>query len=432
MSCTGCNRRFPVLDNRIPVLVPDPETWLEHWGAQLRLLQQSSERVESQLTALLNSSPGILTSTQERLTRLVEVRRSGRQVLDKILKPLDEIAPKLSEVELARLGEAEPGKRILYHWPNVLRDWCWGDEENQASLGLIQSSLAGSTLKGNCLVLGAGACRLAADLHVKLGFDQTLALDWNPLLLLTAHSVLSGTRPRVQEIPVSPLHIEKAALTQELQAPPQLKSALSTGLQLICGNALRPPIPPASMDIVVTPWLIDVIQEHPAVFFRTIHAFLKPAGTWIHFGPLGFQGPDLLTHYCIEEILEFAQDAGFEPGEPQEARIPYLASPHSGYARSEKVISFAAKRARNPKAALPAGVSAGHAWLKDTSLPIPMIPEWAEGALKFQSARAMLSLIDGQKSIESIAAMLAEYGKIPKTRASLEFKSLLESLIKLN
>ncbi|POA29059.1 hypothetical protein, partial [Pseudomonas sp. FW305-3-2-15-E-TSA2] len=66
------------------------------------------------------------------------------------------------------------------YYVNVHRDWCWGDAENAASHALVADALG--PCGGRVLVLGAGACRLAYDLHQSGVQAQTVALDINPLL----------------------------------------------------------------------------------------------------------------------------------------------------------------------------------------------------------------------------------------------------------
>ena len=48
------------------------------------------------------------------------------------------------------------------YYPNLHRDWCWGDAENRASLAAVQASLPAGVAPQRILVVGAGAGRLAA------------------------------------------------------------------------------------------------------------------------------------------------------------------------------------------------------------------------------------------------------------------------------
>ena len=78
------------------------------------------------------------------------------------------------------------------YYANVHRDWAWGDDENKASIRQIRAVLHENAELGKVLVLGAGAGRLAYDLHMQFDCECTVALDFNPMLLLVANAVTRG------------------------------------------------------------------------------------------------------------------------------------------------------------------------------------------------------------------------------------------------
>ena len=94
------------------------------------------------------------------------------------------------------------------YYANIHRDWAWGDEENEASLKQVRAVLHDHAELGNVLVLGAGAGRLAYDVHTNIDCSSTVALDFNPLLLLVAQAVTEGEQLNLYEFPIAPLALE--------------------------------------------------------------------------------------------------------------------------------------------------------------------------------------------------------------------------------
>ncbi len=105
----------------------------------------------------------------------------------------------------AALGTELPvSQGLTTYYPNLHRDWCWGDEENRASLEAVVASLPATGAPARLLVLGAGACRLAYDLHQRLRPSLTVALDFNPFFLLAAARILAGPPLELYEFPIAP------------------------------------------------------------------------------------------------------------------------------------------------------------------------------------------------------------------------------------
>jgi len=96
------------------------------------------------------------------------------------------------------------------------------------------------------------------------------------------------------------------------------------------------------------------------------------------------------------------------------SRQPYLASPASRHARIEEVITFVVRKQR--EAELP--VRAQLPWLADARHPIPLAPAVADHALALRVRGYVASLVDGQRSIEDIAARLVQERLLPPTEAT--------------
>ena len=168
---------------------------------------------------------------------------------------------------------------IQTYYPNIHRDWAWGDEENKASLKQIQSVLHDHADLGKVLVLGSGAGRLAYDIHTSFNCDMTVAVDFNPLLMLVAKAVTSGEQLNLYEFPIAPLSLEDDAVLRQLGAP----ESADDNFHLVFADALRAPFAAGSFDTVVTPWLIDVITEELPVLAARINQLLNDNGRWVNF-----------------------------------------------------------------------------------------------------------------------------------------------------
>src|SRR5690606_32887966 len=72
---------------------------------------------------------------------------------------------------------------------------------------------------GRTLVLGAGAGRLAYDIHTQLAPDTTVALDFNPLLMIIARRVTQGENVELYEFPIAPRTAADQAVLRTLSVP---------------------------------------------------------------------------------------------------------------------------------------------------------------------------------------------------------------------
>src|SRR5690606_3801403 len=99
------------------------------------------------------------------------------------------------------------------------------------------------------------ACRFSYDLHTRMNTGQTVALDFNPLLLLVAHRVTRGESLELHEFPIAPRTASDAAGLRTLRAPEPVRE----GFHLVLGDVLRAPFRPAAFGTVVTHWLGAIV-----------------------------------------------------------------------------------------------------------------------------------------------------------------------------
>ncbi|MGI9261074.1 MAG: hypothetical protein ACR2QR_03505, partial [Woeseiaceae bacterium] len=319
LHCGACKVSFPSVAG-IPWLFAEPDASLGEWRNRLHFaLQQLAHSVTKIRGELSNKDLNALT--RRRLEQQLQASDEHRDMLRALLAPIDIQSNQASyESYLALRTRLPPDQGLNTYYSNVHRDWAWGDEENKASLQQIRSVLEGDNELGNTLVLGAGACRLAYDLHSELDTDSTIATDFNPLLLLIAKTVTSGETLRMYEFPIAPKSIEDYAVVRELSAP----EAASDGFHLVLADSLRAPFAARSFDTVVTPWLIDIISEDFPVFAARVNSLLKEGGRWINFGSLAFDHPEKARCYSPEETLSIIESSGFDTPVTHEEVIPYM------------------------------------------------------------------------------------------------------------
>jgi uncharacterized protein YbaR (Trm112 family) len=416
--CEACKIDFPEIDG-IPWLFAEPQAALGEWRGRLHFALQTLARDTASVDAEL-AGGDLRQLTRRRLERYRKALDSHRRKLRKLLEPLDVQSLSGSHESYLALRTRLPVDQGLNtYYANVHRDWAWGEDENKTSLQQLRSVLHDSAELGNVLVLGAGACRLAYDLHMTDGVATTTALDFNPLLLLIAKAVTSGKSLKMYEFPIAPKTLEDDAVLRTLGAP----GAVRDGFYLVAGDALRPPFAAQSFDTVVTPWLIDIVTEDLPVFAARMNRLLKPDGRWINFGSLAFSHPERARRYSPEETKAIVSEAGFSDPFVSEQTIPYMCSPASRHGRRERVFTFSAYREREidpaPRhRALPD-------WIVTGAEPVPLLPAFRSQAMTTQIYAFIMSLIDGKRSLKEMAVLLEKQRLMTRDEGESAIRSFL-------
>ena len=307
------------------------------------------------------------------------------------------------------------------YYANLHRDWCWGEAENEASYRLLDQALGGSA-PGRTLLLGVGAGRLAYDLHQRRRPQTLIAADLNPLFLLAARRLLAGEPIELYEFPVAPRDIDSHAVLRKLQAP----EPAAAGLHLVFADATDGPFAAGGFETVITPWLIDIVDEDLAIFARRINTWLRPGGRWVNTGSLSFSSVDPARRYALEEVLEVVAAAGFSVEMQREDAVPYLGSPASRHARLESVVTFTA--AKRDECTAPARARRSPEWLERTDLPVPLLPEIAGRQLELRVLAYVASLVDGRRSIREVAQVLVEQRLMSADEAEPTVRGFLRRL----
>jgi hypothetical protein len=318
--------------------LPDPSAHVEHWRRQLGLIAQQGDETKRALEGQAGA-PGASGAAQARLRALAGA--VGQQV--------DDIARVLGPLLGGPLPPGEVGglpRGAVEYIGYLYRDWAWSDgqhQENQRALAAIRRVAGGQAL-GRTLVLGAGACRLAYDLHSSCGGTETAALDIDPYLLVPAESVIRGSSVNLTESTANAQESSSISRRWTLSAPsgPLAEDAF----HFFLASGTQPPFEDGTFDTVVTPWFIDQVPTDLEAFLVTVRRLLASSGRWINHGPLIYR-PDVIPisrWYPREEIFDLAGAAGFHVGPWESESGSYLLSPLTGRGKIETTFTFQARR----------------------------------------------------------------------------------------
>ena len=416
--CEACKIDFPDVDG-MPWMFADPDASLAEWRNRLQFaLQQLGHEIAGLDVELKDKN--LRTLTRRRVERYRKSVQQHRRALQELLRPVDVQSQGGSyESYLALRTRLPVDQGLNTYYANIHRDWAWGEEENAASLEQIRSVLHDNAQLGDVLVLGAGAGRLAYDIHRHLDGSRLVAVDFNPMLMLIANHMAKGERLSMYEFPIAPRSLEDDAVLRKLAAP----EAAGDEFHLVLGDVLRAPFAAASFDTVVTPWLIDIITEDLPVFAARINRLLKDNGRWVNFGSLAFADPARARRYSPEETGAIVAECGFSDPYVSQATIPYMCSPASRHGRQERVFSFCAYKERD------AGSLPRHKalpdWLVTGREPVPRTQSFRTQAMTTQIYSFIMSLIDGNRSIEDMATILEQQKLMSRQEAVPAIRSFL-------
>jgi SAM-dependent methyltransferase len=415
--CAGCRVDFPRVAD-MPWLFAEPNAALGEWRGRLHFSLQRLDRERQQLAAALQGGD-LRAATRARIETLERATTDHAARLKSVLAPLEIEQHSASyETYLALRTRLPPDQGLTTYYANIHRDWCWGDAENDASFELLAAALDGAA-PGRVLVLGAGAGRLAYDFHMRTAATCTVALDFNPLLLVVALHVARGESLELYEFPLAPRSAQEQAVLRTLTAPAPARP----GLHYVLGDAHRPPFRLGAFDTVVTPWLVDILPERFDSLCARVNTLLGDGGRWLNFGSLSFHDPDPTARYGIEECVAALEENGFGGIATEEREIPYLSSPASRHARRERVVSWSARKERDVKK-----VPRYHAlpdWLVRGTDPVPLSDSFKSQVMATRVHAFLMSLIDGRRSIKDMAKLVVEQRLMGAAEAEPAIRSFL-------
>ncbi len=424
--CGACSSGFPVI-GEIPWLFPEPRQALADWRGRFGLL---SQHLASEAAAMRGGIAGKESgqATRRRLEHVAAAYDDQVRRLAALLAPLGLDQGGMSEATHRGIGTRLPLEQgLTNYYVNLQRDWAWGDEENAAALGeiaaVLDDGVAGGTRGlGRTLVQGAGAGRLAYDLHQAGDAPLTVATDFNPLLLFVAREMFAGRALELYEFPIAPRKAEDHAVLRRLSSP----SAARAGLELVAADALQAPFADAAFDTVVTPWFVDIIGEPFARVAARINLLLKPGGRWINSGSLSFSRAAHADRIGLEEALEIMPQAGFTDVRVREGTLPYMRSPASRHSRLESVVTWVARKS-GPAAELPRARVLPD-WLLQPDRPVPRTRAFEMQAISSRVHAFLLAMINGERSMRDMARMLVEQRLMSADEAEAQVRLFLTRL----
>lgn len=358
----------------------------------------------------------LLKSTRIRLEQLQQhhvmqvqhLTEINRDLLTKVTNDLPDIIKTLFYEKVPRQQTANAYAQTVY------RDWAWGEREIAAQAELLRPQLDSTK---NLLVLGAGACGLPAHLHKTLKFDNTLAVDINPILLSTAQHILQGKDLELIEFPRIPVESKYAAMKHSV------KGQKLNNFHFVFADAQDLALKPGAFDTLLTPWFIDIVPRTFLDLAAKMNQHLSNGQKWVNIGLLGFEKNRQSDVYGPDEIKEALASTGFELKSWEIREIPYLYSPYSAVKRTDSVFVFSATKIKGTKQ--PPRYHYLPEWLVDTSLPIPKDEAMTLYQFKSDLYLRIFSLIDGEANLEQVAAMFAIQTQMPPDGARVSIFNFL-------
>ena len=410
ITCQGCAQTYPRL-GEIPILLADPQAYIASCRRQLALLEREVDKTVQKIEEELQPAD-VLPITRTRCRAVIEGIEGQLADVRTLVEPL------------LTAGAPGPGDRsppgdvpaTLEYLPYLHRDWGWPSEtdgENERALATIEAVLEGRLL-GRTLVLGAGACRLAYDLHRRHPAAEIVVIDLDPVLFCAAHAVTRGESVSIREANWEICEVEHCSREWVLTAPDGPVD--HDRFHFVLADGVDPPFAPGMADTVLTPWFIDQGPEDMRDLISTLHRLLRPGGLWLNLGPLRYE-PEvpIALRFAREELFDLAARSGFRVDQWQTDSAPYLVSKLNGRGKMAWVLAFSATKLEtlsdggSPEDGPPP-------WLVFRHLPIPTFPGqslfWSETPL-FQM---VVSVIDGSRTLDDIARLVA--ARAPRSELS--------------
>jgi ubiquinone/menaquinone biosynthesis C-methylase UbiE len=386
----------------------DSDNFINQWSLKLKSFSLDTKRQIEVLNAELKLTK--LNTTKTRLESFIEGLTLQLSEIESILNPLGistSVSPELDELLKYRI----PSKQhVGSYLTNIFRDWVWGDSENNENLKLINQVLDKNKIYDlkKCVILGAGSSRLAYDLAKSHSQTNVFALDINPLLLsvgqLLSHETASLKLTEVSHRPKTENEVFK---TWELKPKAKISN-----LEFILADAVNAPFKEKSLDLVITPWLLDILPSSALLYlFKRINYILKDGGQWINFGPQGYAQGNSHLALTQPELIEVTSPLGFQNIYHARTDLPYLHSPLNPQKRIETVFISAFKKVKH--LGLQETYEYLPRWLTAHDTVIPVNHTWTKKASHDLAANNLIYAIDGHRSINKLSELMHRNTQVP-------------------
>ncbi len=424
LACGSCKTNYPRVGSTY-FLYPDPGAALLDWRNRFNR-RRAELAAEIERTA---DVPSKLDSVRERGRLTAEHLNRHAEELDALLRPLQPGEPVAPEVYAAMRQQLPEHHSIDSYMTHIFRDWSWGDEENKAVLEIVAEALKAHTQESpaRVLVLGSGAGRLAFDLHRHLDADLTVALDSNPLLSMIAGELFDGRQVELTEFARAPIDQDHIAQARTLQIEQHAAQPGALGkIHSVCGDAMRAPVNPGDFDLLVTPWLLDVLDTPLPQALAQVASYLAPGAIWLMHGSVAFESREVEGRWTVDDLPGLASTCGFDVLKQADHELPYLHSPLNRGKRYELVHTLIAQRTEmrlktGAEAVMPS-------WLQHTSEVVPLSEEFRTQLTTTRIHAFIMGLIDGKRSINDMAEVLEEQRLMPAQQGVQAVRQFLNTM----
>jgi hypothetical protein len=407
LKCTHCQTDFFALGD-IPCVFTTGQQQKHLWQHQMAMMETQGQEALDNLDYILQGYD--LTALTR--ARLEEARSAMHNSLTMILTQLKHAGLTSQSHPFYQHAEVDNPTEYYHH---ILRDWAWDDRPSQHYESHVNHTNLKRTLNiwpnkapKKMLFLGAGAGRLSWDLHQHFNPEFTIASDINPFLLTCAQTLIKDRRPlTLPELYTFP-QIGYPFSQFWVMQPPKDPQHQYKNWYALGADVWNMPLKKHSLDTIVTSWLIDVTGGDVKNLIEVISYLLAPGGYWINTGPLLYSAKlSFDLKYSAEEIVEFADMAGFDQIHSSVEEIAHMASPLNARYHHEQIWSFSMqKRVQAKPLPLPGKTPEWLTppWLIMHHQPIPKIEFKCQMGHDF--IKQVIQLVDGKNSIFAIAQTL--------------------------
>lgn len=401
--CTNCGRGYPVVAG-IPILVSDPEAYVQ---SELRLLHQFKQESERRGNGLDDKhAENLLVATRERHRDVAGAHTEQADVLLRLLEPAANNAG-IADLPDRSFGARRMGWTVEDLIPYLLRDWA-GTKELDAASTEIGAALKATFPNASEKSIAVAACggggllpRIALDFGRVVGYDLTLAILGAARHLLDGHD-LDVSMPRANR-PERNIRLHNPAFCAERR------------IELVAMDALHTALADESIDCVVTSFLLDLMPD-PQGLAGEIYRVLSPGGAWINYGPSGpLKAP---CRFDRKEGAAFFESVGFRVEGTSETRATYIDLSDQCQAWNYRVITCYLTVGR--KAERPARKSEARAVI-DSALLSSLVPRHFPNA----------SLVQRQSLTPPMRTTLLRYERLPGRVESVEIGDNTRRLLAL-
>jgi hypothetical protein len=409
--CQNCKTAFPIYrsgGSRIPWLFRDPEAVRLEWSSRYSGFLHASSAEKTRLERALGEARR-RKSAAARIEAQLQARDAQRKSIMDLLGPLALGVPRGSRLDRPGVLHAAAKKRDApaSRCDAIFRDWSWESGENDSLAECVRSVLRKrrAFAPTKILTLGAGACRLAYDLHRGCAPGMSVALDPNPLLLCLAARVLHGETVTLPEFPRAPLNKASFAVMRACAAPEPLRDGR---FALVLGDILNAPFKPGAFDTVSTSGVIDSAPEDLGELIRCVNRLLENGGIWLNTGPISFTHRNETWRYSVEELVDLVAANGFDLVATDRHAVPWFQSPASAIGCIVHSLSFCAVKTGD---AVAGDRVEDRPWLMDSRRAVPDLDELVVAAAQRLVQAQILGAVDGRRSVAEIAQLVAKrYG----------------------